>query len=666
MRRVPIRIKLAAALAVPLLGLFVVTAIELANISAEVDQVRDQTQLVRSAVGPAGLITRLQAERSWPALELTGSEDLIDVEVEDYGESRRRTDEAVEGFRAEIERRGASAIAAYTPALDGLAALDQLRVDVDADQGSPLHGETSNNVFADSVYTRYTELIRPFFDATDAVAVGIEDRRLRRGTELVNTSSRQIEVFVALARANLVTGSVTGGVDTPEEVRKLVDLKVLWDANNAEFESAPEPFDAVIGEHFPSDMAADFDATVDRALLGETIDIYELMEPFSTPGAGGLAAFRVAMAEELNDVADEAYADARARERMFLLLAGTTLTAALVLTWIVSRSITRPLRSLTRQAKVMAEESLPAGVSEVLRTPFGEDVAMPRVEPVRVKTRDEVADVASALTTVQQTALDLAVEQAVLRRNLADSFVNLGRRNQNLLGRQIDFITRFEHSETDPDALANLFRLDHLATRMRRNAESLLVLAGVEPSRQWMSPVPLTDVVRAALGEVEDYQRVAVRGVEPATLLGSVAADLAHLLAELLENALVFSPAERLVDVYGQHGQDGSYALAVIDAGVGMASEALAASNRRLAGTESFTVAPSKYLGHYVAGRLAARHGIRVQLAPAPNGQGIAATVDLPPSLLVGNPPGPVPVGPSPGRGSLAASATMSRPIPGV
>jgi signal transduction histidine kinase len=665
-RRVPIRIKLAAALAVPLLGLFVVTAIELANISREVDEVRDQTQLVRSAVGPAGLITRLQAERSWPALELTGSEDLMDVEVEDYAESRRRTDEAVEEFRAEIENRGASAVAAYTPSLDGLTVLAQLRADIDADQGSPLHGETTNREFADSVYTRYTDLIRPFFDATDTVAVGIEDSRLRRGTELVNASSRQIEVFAALARANLVIGSGGGGVDTAEEVRQLVDLKVLWDANNAEFESAAEPFDAVIAKHFPSDMAADFGATVDRALLGETIDFYELMEPFSTPGAGGLGSFRVAMVEELNQAADEAYDEARARERLFVLLAATTLTAALALTGLVSRSITRPLRSLTRQARVMAEESLPAGVSEVLQTPFGEDVTMPQIEPVRVKTRDEVADVASALTTVQVTALDLAVEQAVLRRNLADSFVNLGRRNQNLLGRQIDFITRFEHSETDPDSLANLFRLDHLATRMRRNAESLLVLAGVEPSRRWMSPVPLTDVVRAALGEVEDYQRVAVRGVEPTTLLGAVAADLAHLLAELVENALVFSPADRVVDVYGQHRRDGSYSLAVIDAGAGMAPDALAASNRRLAGAESFTVAPSKYLGHYVAGRLAARHGIRVQLAPGPSGHGIVATVDLPPSLLVGHPPEPVPVGPSPARGSLPASATMSRPISGV
>ena len=185
---------------------------------------------------------------------------------------------------------------------------------------------------------------------------------------------------------------------------------------------------------------------------------------------------------------------------------------------IVSRSITKPLRALTSEAKDMAERRLPEAVINILETPLGDDVVMPHVTPVRLQTRDEVADVSDALNTVQDTALDLAVEQAVLRRNIADSFVNLGRRNQNLLGRQLDFITELETNETDADTLANLFRLDHLATRMRRNAESLLVLAGIEPPRQWAAPVRLTDVIRAALGEVEDYQRVTVRGVEPATI----------------------------------------------------------------------------------------------------------------------------------------------------
>ena len=168
---------------------------------------------------------------------------------------------------------------------------------------------------------------------------------------------------------------------------------------------------------------------------------------------------------------------------------------------------------------------------------------------------------------------------------------------------------------------------------MRRNAESLLVLAGIEPPRQWAAPVRLTDVIRAALGEVENYQRVAVRGVEPATIIGSAAADLAHLLAELVENALVFSPPDQSVDIRGRNREDGGYTLAVIDTGLGMAAKDVTAANRRLAGAESFTVAPSKYLGHYVAGNLAARHDIQVRLDTSP-GQGITATLTLPPTLL--------------------------------
>jgi hypothetical protein len=172
---------------------------------------------------------------------------------------------------------------------------------------------------------------------------------------------------------------------------------------------------------------------------------------------------------------------------------------------------------------------------------------------------------------------------------------------------------------------------------MRRNAESLLVLAGVEPPRKWAAPVRLTDVIRAALGEVEDYQRVTVRGVEPATIVGAAAADLAHLLAELIENALVFSPPDQTVDIRGRNRQDG-YTLAVIDSGLGMAAADIEAANRRLAGAESFTIAPSKYLGHYVAGNLAARHGITVHLDNSP-GNGITATVRLPGSLLTTDSP---------------------------
>jgi K+-sensing histidine kinase KdpD len=245
-----------------------------------------------------------------------------------------------------------------------------------------------------------------------------------------------------------------------------------------------------------------------------------------------------------------------------------------------------------------------------------------------VASGDEVGEVATVMNTVQRTVVDLAVRQAVLRRSLADSFVSLGRRNQNLVSRQLDLLTDLQRVEADPDVLAQLFRLDHLATRMRRNAESLLVLAGEESPRQWRAPVGVLETLRSALGEVEDYQRVHLSAVEPFTIPGHAAADLAHLLAELLENALLYSPPDQRVAVHGVR-QGGGYTIAIVDAGVGMPAGELVAANRRLAGAESFTVAPSKYLGHYVAGNLAARHGIRVRLQTATN-PGVTAIVELP------------------------------------
>jgi signal transduction histidine kinase len=397
----------------------------------------------------------------------------------------------------------------------------------------------------------------------------------------------------------------------------------------------------VAEEFFPTEFTQNLLGSAEQALTTGHIDVAAMISGLDTPDGeeNAYVGYRNALADAIQDRADELNATAASREKRFGLLVLVTFGTAVVLTVIVSLSITRPLRSLTRQAKDMAERRLPRAVSEILETPFGEDVIVPEVSPVRVVTRDEVGDVAAALNTVQDSALDLAVEQAVLRRNIADSFVNLGRRNQNLLGRQLDFITELETRETEPDSLSNLFRLDHLATRMRRNAESLLVLAGVDPPRRWTAPLRLGDVVRAAVGEVEDFQRVVLHIDPNATIAGAAAADLAHLLAELIENALVFSPPDSQVEVHGVRRPD-RYTLAVVDTGLGMPQVDIDAANRRLAGAESFTIAPSKYLGHYVAGNLAARHGITVTLRST-RGFGVTATVEIPDRLLTAH-EGPV------------------------
>jgi len=631
MIRVPIRTKLAAALAVPLVGLCAITAIEVADTSADVERVHRQTELARASIGPTGILTLLQNERTWTVVELIGAESLIQSPSDDYAEARQQTDQAIAAFRDTISQASDEVEQAYQPALDNLAALEDVRSSVDAntDPRGLEQVEFANGIFAD-----FSDLTEPFFEATDRVAIAVDDAELRQWTTLVGRSAEQVEVLANLSRQVVLDSSLGDGINQPAEIAATSQLKDDFDQANEEFLTAPPPFAEVVAASFDHDLVDGFSTNVETALTGARIDFEPMLASLNVPAEEGYMGLRDALAVGLNERADELNADATARERLYVGLAVVTLGAALALTWLVSRSITRPLRSLTRQATDMAERRLPDAVSQILDTPPGEDVSVPQVDPVAVQTRDEVADVAAALNTVQDTALDLAIEQAVLRRNIADSFVNLGRRNQNLLGRQLDFITELESNETDPQTLSDLFRLDHLATRMRRNAESLLVLAGFDPPRKWAAPVRLSDVIRAALGEVEDYHRVNVRDIEPATIMGSAAADLAHLLAELIENALVFSPEDRAVEVRGQVHPDGAYSLVIIDRGVGMSPDAIDASNRRLAGYESFTVAPSKYLGHYVAGNLAARHGIVVRLEQSIGTRGVTATVELPSGLL--------------------------------
>ena len=191
-----------------------------------------------------------------------------------------------------------------------------------------------------------------------------------------------------------------------------------------------------------------------------------------------------------------------------------------------------------------------------------------------MKGRDEVAQLAHAISEIQQVTIDVAEEQGdLLRRGISDIFVNLARRNQSLLDRQIDFIDQLESREENPDQLENLFRLDHLATRMRRNAESLLVLAGAEPTRRRGRPVEIADVLRVAMGEIEDFSRIQLMAVDSSTVAGSVAVDLAHLMSELMENATQFSPPELDVEVVGYRIADDSYQLTLADQGIGMSAE---------------------------------------------------------------------------------------------
>ncbi len=629
--------KLATALAVPLVALALVTSLEVVKTSSAVGAIRRQTELARSAIGPAGLITTVQNERTWTLVEVMGIENMVQVQDEGYDETRAATDRAIAAFRDEIDRRGGQVARAYRPALDRLDELQRIRADTDAFTAPR---SLANIDFDRTIFRRYTDLVEPLFDATTRVTYEVNDADLRQGTKLADAVARQIETISQLMILTLGDAMMSpGGVDQPSEITEIAALHSEYQRQDQVMLSGTGVYARIARELFPRDVSGHVGQLVDEALsTGRVADPTAAISAFNVPRDEGYLGYQNAVHEAINRRADHLNRSAEDRRLWLSVLAGGAFAAAVVLTLVVSRSITRPLQDLTVQAADMADKRLPDAVLDVLETPLGEDVHVPHIEPVTVRTRDEVSDVAAALNTVQESALDLAVEQAVLRRNIADSFVNLGRRSQNLLGRQLDFITELETNETDSETLASLFRLDHLATRMRRNAESLLVLAGIEPPRKWVAPVRLTDVIRAALGEVESYQRVSLRGVDAATVVGTVAADLAHLLAELVENALTFSPPDRAVEIMGHHRSDGGYSLAVVDAGFGMPPEDLARANRRLAGYESFAVAPSKYLGHYVAGNLAGRHGIAIQLRESP-GNGVMAAVDLPPDLITTDAP---------------------------
>jgi hypothetical protein len=224
----------------------------------------------------------------------------------------------------------------------------------------------------------------------------------------------------------------------------------------------------------------------------------------------------------------------------------------------------------------------------------------------------------------------------MLRRTTVESLANLGRRNQNLLRRQLAFITKLEREESSPTGLANLFELDHLATRMRRNAESLLVLVGAASPRQLSEPLMVPDVIRAAVSEVEEYRRVTLRRVDEALVAGSTVSGIAHMLAELIENGLSFSPPDMDVEIHGRRVGTG-YLIAVTDQGVGMTPDDMRQANTRLRGEGDFITAPARFLGHYVVGRLAQQMGIDVQLTPSPV-TGVTARILLPAEILTDQP----------------------------
>jgi signal transduction histidine kinase len=341
------------------------------------------------------------------------------------------------------------------------------------------------------------------------------------------------------------------------------------------------------------------------------------------------------------------------------------LLITILFTTLIAQGIIRRLRGLESSALTLAEVQLPEVVGRLRR---GEDVDVAAEAPA-LRTGpdgfgpDEIGRVGQAFELVRQTAVRAAVEEAKLRQGLNDVFRSLARRSQSLLHRQLTLLDQMERRATDPEALDDLFRLDHLTTRMRRHAEGLVILAGAPPGRAWSSPVRMVDVMRGAIAEVEDYARVSVATRSQAALAGSAVADVIHLLAELVENATTLSPPYTSVRVSGDTVASG-FAIEVEDRGLGMSPERLAELNERLASPPEFNPSDSEQLGLFVVSKLAERHGIRVTLKASPYG-GTSAIVLIPAHLVVteeafraGLPGEHAAIGPGPAALASLAAAT--------
>jgi signal transduction histidine kinase len=326
--------------------------------------------------------------------------------------------------------------------------------------------------------------------------------------------------------------------------------------------------------------------------------------------------------------------------------------AGLILTLLVTiglgRSVNRRLTLLRRSALALANEQLPAVVARLRR---GEPVDVAAEAPPVLVGSDEIGQVGHAIDAVRRTAIASAVEEAKVRQGVNDMFRNLARRSQSLLQRQLTVLDDMERRATDPDVLEDLFKMDHLTTRMRRHAEGLIILSGAAPGRSWSAPVKLIDVMRGAVAEVEDYARVTVSSQSRAALSGSAVTDVIHLLAELIENSTTLSPPFTQVRMGGESVAHG-FAIEIEDRGLGMSPQRLAELNERLANPPELNPANTEQLGLFVVGQLARRHGISVTLRPSPYG-GTTAVALIPGALIVEGEPAAITTG---GSGTAAGA----------
>jgi signal transduction histidine kinase len=600
-RRMGIGSRLLLLLAIPLTALMVVTGYGVYRGATQAQDASALTGRTDLALSSYALIEDLQAERALLVAEdrtspelrtavRTSADDLALRAGEVGGPLQVQTEAALRRVQAaqsvaERELGGAVALRVYSSAVDQLLDVSAIAIDPGGAIDDAPAATTDYLARAQSAAATERDLVT-VLTADDS----LDAQSFQEVMSLASAQSSYIELAAASAPPVLA-----------------VQIRQVGFANSAADTLRRSVFSG----------GADRTTPWIEGLDARTADLAELQR---TAEVGAVAAV-----DQLARNSRLLFATAALAALAILLISALLLRRAV-------RSIARPLQELAVQAEDVARTRLPEAVA-TQQLDGVEEVHLPAL---RASGAAEVHGVAQAFNEVQDTALRLASEQAALRRNQGEALTNLGRRNQTLLARQLDFISSLETRETDPAFLDHLFKLDHLASRMRRNAESLLILAGSETPRRRRTPAPISEIVRAAMSEVEEFERVRIGNVRDATIAGPAVIDLIHLLAELIENALGFSPPETTVEIDGRSLGQGGYQFAVIDHGVGMTDVELLAANHRLRGLDELEGMPTRYLGQYVVAKLAAKTGALVRLQPTAGGRGVTALVILPISALVG------------------------------
>ncbi|MET7806659.1 sensor histidine kinase [Micromonospora chersina] len=628
------RTKLATVLVLPSVAFLVLAGVQTRGLVGQTTALSDFAQQVGIGRQISTAVDRLQQERDRSAGELAalrkaGNGADRDAAVAALKPLQDASDRAMTDLRAAAEPL-ADADAAWRVAYsEVLEAYDQVVYIRAAVPPAVLSSDT--------VLSNYHRAIAALLKLLAEPSPG-DDQRALTNAVLRYVQLSRVKELSSRIRAELYAAARAGRYEVDDQV-SLTDLRAQQLTALGAFRVA-----ATADQVRRYDQTSVDPAFVSAARLEEQTLPSGTAEPALLPATQWWAAseqrqelLRQLESEVLDDAVRQAD-DASARQlRDTLLVVGGivgVLLVAVLISLLVGRSVARSMRLLRGQALRIAQVELPHTLDRLRAV--DRPVGAIDVPPAVVDSQDEIGELAEAFVAVHRSAVDVAVEQAMMRRNVNAMFVNLARRSQVLVERQLELLDDLEREESDPDQLENLFKLDHLAARMRRNDESLLVLAGTESSRRWNRPVGLGAVLLAASAEIEQYQRVRHDSRSDLHVVGHAVGDLVHLFAELLENATAFSRPDTVVRVVAGAEGPGAY-VEIIDQGLGMSPAALAEANAVLAEPPAADVAASERMGLFVVSHLGARHGVRVRLRGGH--EGLVARVGIPAELLAAAPP---------------------------